>query len=178
MLVDEARFVDDVKRIGVTFLEGEALVEREAQLARDHVDRGGKEISLQSGRVLDCSHGNLLKMPRWTRPMRIRFQKDVGSGGNLADAIGPVVEPWIGRVGSVVRAHPVLCRIGERLFFDMRRQQNEIVDRGIVEGELVDMHREGLVALNIDTGDPAVELAVADRALRVAANLVSEADIG
>ncbi len=96
------------------------------------------------------------------------------TGRHLADAVRPVIEPGIGRIGIVARLHPILRRIGERRAFDMRRQQHEIVDRSIIEGQLVDMQREGLVVLDVDAGDAAIKLGVADRALRVAADLVGE----
>ena len=41
MLVDEAGLVDDLETIAMTLLEGEALIEREAEFAGDHVDRAG-----------------------------------------------------------------------------------------------------------------------------------------
>jgi hypothetical protein len=39
------------------------------------------------------------------------------------------------------------------------------------------MHREGLVVLDVDGGDAAVEFGIADRALRVAADLVGKLDV-
>ena len=56
----------------------------------------------------------------------------------------------------------------------MRRQQAEVVDAVVVEGDPVDVHDEGLVVDHVDRGDAAVELGVADAALRMAADLVGE----
>ena len=60
----------------------------------------------------------------------------------------------------------------------MRRQQHEIMDRRIVEGQLVDVHRKGLVVLYVDAGDASVELAITDAALRMAADFVSKLYVG
>ena len=106
--------------------------------------------------------------------MGVRFKQHMRTGHHLADPIGPVIEPGIGRLGVVARAHPILRGVGEGRALDMRRQQREVVDRGIVEGQLVDMQREGLVVLDVDAGDAAIEFGVADRARRVAADLIGE----
>ncbi len=76
-----------------------------------------------------------------------------------------------------MRAQPVLRRLGEGIPLDMRRQQHEIVDRRIVERQFVDVQRKGPVVLDVDPGDAAIQLGVADPALRVAADLVSEPHI-
>ena len=107
-------------------------------------------------------------------PMWVRLEHDVRPGRNLADAIGAVVEARVGRVGGIPGLHPILLRIGEGSALDMRRQHDEIVDRGIVEGQLADMHREGLGVLRVDAGNAAIQLRVADGALPVAPDLVGE----
>ena len=56
----------------------------------------------------------------------------------------------------------------------MRRQDREIVHRGIVEGELVDIHRECLVVPPLDPDDAAKELGIGDAGRRVLADGVAE----
>src|SRR5438445_11877951 len=59
----------------------------------------------------------------------------------------------------------------------MGGQQHEVVDSRVVEGQLVEMQREGLVILDGDADDSAIKLAVADGAGRVSSNLIGEQHI-
>jgi len=174
MLENQPRLIDHLKSLAMTLLERESLVERQAEFARNHVDRAGQQIGFERGGVLDRAHRDSPEMPSGSRPMGVRFKQHMRTGHHLADPIGPVIKPGIGRLGIIARAHPILRGVGEGRALDMRRQQREVVDRGIVEGQLVDMQREGLVVLDVDAGDAAIEFGVADRARRVAADLIGE----
>src|SRR3546814_10312593 len=53
MLVDQPRLVQHREPLGVALLEGDRLVDGEAELAGDHVDRAGQQVGLQRRGVLD-----------------------------------------------------------------------------------------------------------------------------
>src|SRR3546814_18215772 len=74
MLVDEARLVDDVEVPAPPFLQSERLVERQAQLAGDIVDRTGEQIRLQSSGILQDSHDNPVECGLLPPPGRVRLQ--------------------------------------------------------------------------------------------------------
>ncbi len=178
MLEHQTRLINDLKRAAVPLLEGERLVERQPEFAGDHVDRAGQQIGFQGGGVLDRAHRDSPERNGRARPMGVRLEHDVRPGRDLADTVGSVIEAGVGRVGGIPGLHPVLRRVGEGGPLDMRRQHDEVVDRGIVEGQLVEMHREGLVVLRVDSGEPAIQLGIADGALPVAPDLVGEQHVG
>ena len=110
--------------------------------------------------------------------MRVRFQQDVRAGDKFGDPIGAVIEARVSRIGVVTGAQPIFRWRRKGFPLDMGRQQHEILDRRIVEGQFVDVQREGLLILDVDCTDAAIQLGVADPALRVAADFVGEPHIG
>ena len=56
MLVGEAGLVEDAELVAVALLEGQRLVEREAQLARHHVDARAASRLASSAAVFSIVH--------------------------------------------------------------------------------------------------------------------------
>jgi hypothetical protein len=100
MLVDEARLELDVEARAVALLEGERLVERQAELARDVVDRAREEVRLQRRGVLDGADRDAPEMRLVAGPAGIWLQNEMRAGDDLRE--GPKCRP--GRVGSASKS--------------------------------------------------------------------------
>src|SRR3546814_11526146 len=76
-LVEQARLIDHLVVVAMAFLEGERLVEREAELAGDHVDVAGQQVGLQGRGLLDGEDGDRSEERRvgkeCVRPCRSRW---------------------------------------------------------------------------------------------------------
>ncbi len=175
MLVDQARLVDDLELLAVALLEGERLIDRETELARDHVDAAGEQVGLERGGVLDHLDHDPPEVRSVAPPGRVGLEDDEGAARDLGDPVRPEVEPGVGGLGVEHGARPVGRRVGlEHAALEMRRQQPEVVDAVVVEGHPVDVHHEGLGVERVDRGDPPVELGIADAAVGMAADLIGE----
>ena len=53
VLEDQAGLVEDLEAVAVAALEGQGLVQRQADRPLDHVDLAGQQVRLERGRVLD-----------------------------------------------------------------------------------------------------------------------------
>ena len=166
MLEAEAGLVEDLELAAVALLEGERLVEREAELARDHIEPAGEQIGLERGGVLDRPDHDAAEIRLRSRPAGVALEDDMRAGHDLGDAIGPVIEAGIGRVGVVARVEAVLRRIGESGLLEMRRQDRNRGGVRIVEGDAVEGKREGLRVLDLDLHDAAVGFGIGDADLR------------
>src|SRR3546814_18442229 len=97
MLVDEARLVDDVEVPAPPFLQSERLVERQAQLAGDIVDRTGEQIRLQSSGILQDSHDNPVECGLLPPPGRVRLPRDMRPADAFDDPVRAEIEPRLER---------------------------------------------------------------------------------
>ena len=87
--------------------------------------------------------------------------------GNLADPIGTVPQPRIGRVRLIGTALAVFDRVGEIRLLDMRGQQFQPADPGEIAGPFVDVQGEGLVVNNVDGRDAFEQFGIAEAAFRM-----------
>src|SRR5690606_15019137 len=80
-------------------LERHRLIHGEAQLTGDHVDASGKEVGLQSCRVLNGANDNAIEGGGRAEPGRIGLQSNFRSGSQSRDPVGAPGQARIGGVG-------------------------------------------------------------------------------
>src|SRR3546814_3180643 len=112
----------------MAFHEGERLVEREAELAGDHVDVAGQQVGLQRRGLLDGEDGDAVEVGPLAPPGLIALQHQARAGHRLDDAVGPEVEAAIGRVGVRSEEHTSelqsLMRISYAVFCLKKKNQS------------------------------------------------------
>ena len=174
---DQRRLVDDVVLGPVTLLEGDGLVEREAEFAQHIVDTARQEIGFERCRVLDDLDDDALEARLLARPCRVLFEGNAAARHALDDAVGTEREGGIGRVGIVGRLVAIFGRVGvEDRLLDMGRQQQE-ADAVVVEGDAVDRHGEATVVLHVELDHALVALGGGDSRQRVLADLEGEGNV-
>ena len=178
VLVDEPRLVNELEAPSVAALQSQCLIEGEAELAGDHVDGPRQQVGLERRRVADDAHDDAPEMGLRPPPCGVGLEHHMRSRHYFGDQVGPEIEPLVGGVGIEGGAVLVVGGVGEGLALEVLRQQPESVDGVVLEGELVEVHGEGLVVHHVDGLEAAVELHVADAAQGVAADLPGEDHVG
>src|SRR5438045_1350969 len=69
VLINQAGLVDDLERLAVPSCEGQPFIERQAELAGDHVDRARQQIGFERRGVLDRANRDSTKAAWRTCPM-------------------------------------------------------------------------------------------------------------
>ncbi len=175
MLVEEAGLEEDAEAVAVALLEGDRLIDRQAEGAIGHVDVAGEQVGLERRRVLDRLDDDPREDGRLAPPGGVALEHDGAARHDPRDPVGAEGEPRIGRVGIEKGAVAVGGRVRlEDLALEMCRQDPEVVDGVVVEVELLVVNDEGLVVDRIDLPDPPIELGVGDAALLVPADLPGE----
>ena len=178
VLVDQPGLVGDVVARAVTLLEGQRLVDGDAELAGDHVDGAGQQVRFQGRGVLDHPHRDFVEGRFGAPPGVVARQHDVGAGDQLDHLVGSEGEARVGRVGVEGGAVAVGRRVGlEDRPLDVRGQDFQ-ARGGEVEGDAVEVQREGLVVDHLDRKDAPEGFEVADPGLGVAADLPGEHHVG
>ena len=175
VLVDQAGLVGDVEAVAVAFLEGQGLVDGQAELPGHHVDGAGQEVGFQGGGVLDDPHADAVEGRLVPIPGRVRLQHHVAAGFDLGDAVGAEAEAGVGRVGVEGAAVAVLGRVVlEDFAFQVGRQKADAAGVGVVELYAIDVDTVGLGVDHVYGGDDFVGLAVGDAGSRVLAEFPGE----
>ena len=178
MLVDQAGLEADVEFLAVALLEGDGLIEGEAELAGDVIDGAREEIGLERRGVADDLDDDAAEIGLLAPPGRIALQHHIGSRDLLGDAVGAEVKARIGGVGVEYGAVLVLGRFGELRPVEMGGDQAEAVDVVVIEGDPVEVQGKGLGVLDVDLEDAPVKLAGGDAAPGMASDLVGEQHVG
>ena len=178
MLVDQSRLIADHIVRTMALLERESLIEREAQGAVDHVDAARQQIGLEGRRVLDRLDRDRVEDGCLAPPVGISLEPDGAAGLDGGDPIGTEGEARIGRLGVEAGAVAVGGRILlEDRPLEMGRQQPEIVDGVVVEGQLLVVDRESAVVDDVDLPEPPIHLGIAHTGLGVPSDLPGEHDV-
>ena len=80
MLVDQARLVVDREPVAMPLLEGQRLVEREAELARDHVDPPDSRLASSAAVFSIALTVIRSKAGRLAPPGRVGLEDDAAAG--------------------------------------------------------------------------------------------------
>src|SRR3546814_228306 len=133
-----------------TLFRSDRLVDGEAELAGDHVDRAGQQVGLQRRGVLDGPDLDPLEGRAPALPVLVADQNQPRPGLHRRHPVGAVPQSRPGRIGLVQGAVAVFARHLEGRAFQMRRQHVEVAHRRVAVVELAADHGETLRAVHLD----------------------------